>query len=208
MKKLIQILVKCSSVLWYQYIHCGRGVDSSHMTWTRVRLESQIWWLLTRLHNIIKDLQLDLDFNINDSWLHWDLSLMTWDLKVCCFKNVPQISIFLSFPESPHGNAIHSQYFDTSHRPGLTLFEASYNIQSSLRTNHEEVGGTILNAGASSMLTLAGQTCYQRFFFSCKKTTRWSIKSNCSVQNMQVENYRQKCNNFQLHSTFEVAQEQ
>jgi len=33
---------------WWNWLFT-RGVDSSHVTWTRVRLESWIWWLQTRL---------------------------------------------------------------------------------------------------------------------------------------------------------------
>ncbi len=56
-----------------------RGEDSSHMIWTWVRLESQIWWLKTQHDKMMKDLHLDLDFHASDSWLHFDLSLLTWN---------------------------------------------------------------------------------------------------------------------------------
>ncbi len=47
-----QFYTQVSWRLYYQQMNMSfilyefsRGVDSSHMTWTRVRLESQIWWL-------------------------------------------------------------------------------------------------------------------------------------------------------------------
>ncbi len=49
-----------------------RGVNLSQVTW--FGLESQIWWLWTRLDNIIKDLQLNLDWSTADLWLCLDLS--------------------------------------------------------------------------------------------------------------------------------------
>ncbi len=56
----------------------------SQVTWLGLKL--QIWWLYTQLDKIIKDLQLDLDFNTSDSWLHLDLNRLTW--KYLRFKCV------------------------------------------------------------------------------------------------------------------------
>ena len=50
----------------------SRGVDSSRMTWTRVMI------LMTFLDRVIKDFELNSDFNITDLRLHLDLSLLTW----------------------------------------------------------------------------------------------------------------------------------
>ena len=47
---------------------------SSHMTWTRVRLESLISRLVTRLDKQLIRLGLDLELNTKDLWIDLDLS--------------------------------------------------------------------------------------------------------------------------------------
>lgn len=46
------------------------SAETSHMTWTRVRLRSQVWWLETRLNKIINDVPLDSDCSSTDWWLN------------------------------------------------------------------------------------------------------------------------------------------
>ena len=70
-------------VVGYKINHFGRDVDSSQMTWTRVRLESPFLWLVTWLATSRIDLGLDLDLLS----MTWDL---TWDLLKWLLDNASQ----------------------------------------------------------------------------------------------------------------------
>ena len=61
----------------------SRDVDSSHMTWTRDRLESWLWWLQTRLDKITHDLRLDLDLTALDLRLDSDFASLTCNDSTC-----------------------------------------------------------------------------------------------------------------------------
>ncbi len=64
--------------------------------------------------DMIKDLQLDL--NTNDSWLHLDLSLLTWEylrFKGMLLKKCHNPIYLPSSPESTNVNVFHSQQVDT-----------------------------------------------------------------------------------------------
>lgn len=56
------------------------------MTWTGVRLKSQIWWLNIWLDKIKRDLQIILHFNTNGLWFHMDLKILGTFPKVERFK--------------------------------------------------------------------------------------------------------------------------
>ncbi len=69
----------------------------TYMTWTRARLESQIWWLKMQLNNIVKDLQVDLDFNSVTCGFTWIWAFWlenNWDFNVYYIKSVLRINIF------------------------------------------------------------------------------------------------------------------
>ncbi len=81
------------------------------VTWLRLESDLSHKFDYLRLHNIMKDLQLNLNYYTNEPWLLLDLSLLTWKyLRFNCMflKSATWINIFSSSSESANVDAFHS----------------------------------------------------------------------------------------------------
>ena len=130
------------------------------------------------------DLQLDFDFNTNNSCFKLDSSPLTWTDLIPS----PRLSI--------KNDAIKKVCSaSTLH---LTDYSLNRTAANQIVPAEKKLCGWI------QMEPL--ERWYPKLLFSDIKTTLYQQKTYCNLQNMREENYRRRRNNFQLCLTFEVAQ--
>ena len=140
----------------------------------------------TRVTNMI-----DFDFNTNDSWLDLDLSLLTRpDLIPSPSPNIKMMLL----RKVCSASTLHLTNYSLNRTAANQIVPAEKRMCVAVQRN---VGGWI------QMEPL--ERWYSKLLFPDIKTTLYQQKMDCNLQNMQEENYRRRCNNFQLCSTFEAA---